>query len=162
DLFAHAAARLIDESQQLRRGIADLYPLIILDEFQDTDDDQWRLIRALSSATTAMFLADAEQRIYDFRPGVRPERIDMLRGTLHPAETDLEAENYRSGGSHIVAFADAVLRGEGPLPRVNDVVVRAYAPFQNSFNSMVHFNVGNALSVLRQEHKVANPTLAVL
>jgi DNA helicase II / ATP-dependent DNA helicase PcrA len=86
DLFGHAAARLIEESQHLRRGIADVYPLIILDEFQDADNDQWRLIQTLSSATTAMFLADAEQRIYDFRPGVRPERIDLLRGALHPTE----------------------------------------------------------------------------
>ena len=161
DLFAHAAARLIEESQHLRRGVADLYPLIILDEFQDTDDDQWRLTKALASATIAMFLADAEQRIYDFRAGVRPERIDLLRGALHPAETDLEADNYRSGGSQIVAFANAVLRGEGPLPRTNDVVFRSYARYQNSFNSMVHFSVGNAFSMLRQQG-IADPTVAVL
>ena len=109
-----------------------------------------------------MFLADAEQRIYDFRPGVRPERIDLLRDALHPAETDLEADNHRSRGSHIVAFANAVLRGEGPLPRTNDVVVRSYARYQNSFNSTVHFSVGNAFSVLRQQHGIADPAVAVL
>ena len=98
DLFAHAGARLIEESQHLRSGIADLYPLTILDEFQDTDDDQWRLTKALASATITVFLADAEQRIYDFRPGVRPERIDLLRGELHPAETDLEAVGCRALG----------------------------------------------------------------
>jgi DNA helicase-2/ATP-dependent DNA helicase PcrA len=84
DLFAHATARLVEESQHLRRGIADLFPLIILDEFQDTDDDQWRLTKALASATTAVFLADAEQRIYDFRPGVRAERIDLCARSFIP------------------------------------------------------------------------------
>jgi ATP-dependent DNA helicase UvrD/PcrA len=161
DLFAHAAARLIEESQHLCRGIADLNPLIIMDEFQDTDDDQWRLTKALSSVTTAVFLADAEQRIYDFRPGVRPERVDMLRSQLHPIEADLEADNYRSGGSQIVAFANAVMRGEGPLPRANDVMLRHYTRYQNSFNSMVHFSVGNAFSALRQQG-IADPTVAVL
>lgn len=161
DLLAHAAARLIEESQHLRHGIADLYPLIILDEFQDTDDDQWRLTKALGAASTAMFLADAEQRIYDFRRGVRPERIDLLRGELNPTETDLEADNYRSGGSQIVAFANAVLLGEGALPRTSDVIVRYYAPYQNSFNSMVHFSIGNALSVLRQQG-IPDPTVGVL
>lgn len=160
DLFAHAAARLIEESARLRVSIADLYPLIILDEFQDTDDDQWRLTKALASATTAVFLADAEQRIYDFRPGVRPERIDLLRDELAPAETDLEADNHRSGGSQIVAFANAVLRGTGPLPQTNDVVIRHYAPYQNPFNSTVHFSVGNAFSTLRQRG-IADPTIAV-
>jgi ATP-dependent DNA helicase UvrD/PcrA len=161
DLFAHAAGRLIEESQHLRSGIADLYPLIILDEFQDTDDDQWRLTKTLASATTLVFLADAEQRIYDFRPGVRPERIELLRGELNPAETDLETDNYRSGSSQILAFADAVLRGEGPLPRTNDVVVRHYARYPNSFNSLVHFSVRNAFSSL-QQHGIADPTVAVL
>jgi DNA helicase-2/ATP-dependent DNA helicase PcrA len=161
DLFAHAAARLIEESQHLRKGIADLYPLIILDEFQDTDDDQWRLTKALAGTTTAVFLADAEQRIYDFRPGVRPERIELLRGELNPAETDLEADNYRSRGSQIVAFANAVLRGEGPVPHTNDVMIRHYARYPNSFNSMVHFSVGNAFSTMRQRG-ITDPTVAVL
>ena len=161
DLFAHAAARLMEESQSLRQGIADLHPLIILDEFQDTDDDQWRLTRALAASATALFLADPEQRIYDFRLGVRPDRIDLLRAGLHPAETDLEGDNYRSGGSQIVAFANAVLRGEGPLPRTNDVVTRSYAPYQNAFNSTVHFGVRNAFSLLRQTHGIENPTIAV-
>ena len=36
--------------------------------------------------------------------------------------------------------------------RTNDVVVRSYARYQNSFNSTVHFgSVGNAFSVLRQQ-----------
>jgi DNA helicase-2/ATP-dependent DNA helicase PcrA len=161
DLFAHAAARLIEESTRLRSWIADLYPLIILDEFQDTDDDQWRLIKALASVATAAFLADAEQRIYDFRPGVRPERLDLLREALAPAETDLEDDNHRSGGSQIVAYANAVLRGEGPLPQTNDVIMRTYQPFQNMFNSTVHFSIGNTFSVLR-ERAVADPTVAVL
>jgi len=58
DAFAHAAARLIEESTHIRDGIADIHPLIILDEFQDTDDDQWRLVQALAEATKSVFLAD--------------------------------------------------------------------------------------------------------
>ena len=161
DLFAHAAARLIEESERLRAWIADLYPLIILDEFQDTDDDQWRLTKALACATTAAFLADIDQRIYDFRPGVRPDRIDLLREALAPYETDLEADNHRSTGSQIVAYANAVLRGQGPLPQTNDVITRSYQRFQNMFNSTVHFNIGNTLATLRQRG-IADPTVAVL
>jgi DNA helicase II / ATP-dependent DNA helicase PcrA len=161
DLFAHAAARLIEESTRLRAWIADLYPLIILDEFQDTDDDQWRLTKALASATTAAFLADADQRIYDFRPGVRPERIDLLRHEFAPTETDLEADNHRSGGTQIVAFANAVLRGTGPLPQTNEVRMWYYPRYQNNFNSCVHFSVGNAFATLRQRG-IADPTVAVL
>jgi DNA helicase II / ATP-dependent DNA helicase PcrA len=160
DLFAHATARMVEESQKFRASIGDLFPLIILDEFQDSDDDQWRLAKALASATQAAFLADGAQRIYDFRPGVRAERLDLLRAALSPVETDLEDDNYRSGGSMILAYANAVLRGIGPLPVTNDVVTRIYR-FQNAFNAAVHLAVVHAFSILRQRG-VVDPTVAVL
>ena len=47
------------------------------------------------------------------------------------------------------------------MPHTNDVIVRHYARFPNSFNSMVHFSVGNAFSNLRQQG-IADPTVAVL
>jgi DNA helicase-2/ATP-dependent DNA helicase PcrA len=161
DLFAHAAARLFEESARLRHWIADLFPLIILDEFQDTDDDQWRLARALAEASTVAFLADEEQRIYDFRTGVRADRLDILRNQVVLSETNLEEDNHRSRGSKIVAFANVVLRGTGPLPQTSDVIMRSYERYQNSFNSTVHFAVGNAFSTLR-ERGISKPTVAVL
>jgi DNA helicase II / ATP-dependent DNA helicase PcrA len=160
DLFAHAAARLIEESRHLREWIAKLFPLVILDEFQDTDDDQWRLAQALARVTQVAFLADGEQRIYDFRPGVRPDRIDILRTALSPRETDLQSDNHRSGGSQIIAYANAVLRGGGPLPSTRDVVVQKYRPLQNIFNATVHFAVGHTFGELRRRG-VSNPTVAV-
>ena len=104
DAFAHAAARLIEESRHIRDGVADIHPLIILDEFQDTDDDQWRLVQALAKATKSVFLADAEQRIYDFRKGVRADRLDILRRSLKLLEADLEADNFRSPTSDVLLF----------------------------------------------------------
>ena len=160
DLFAHGAARLLEESRHLRSRIADIYPLMILDEFQDTDDDQWRLVRALAQSTTGVFLADADQRIYDFRPGVRPERLDMLRAALCPAETDLADDNLRSADSDILAYADAVLRGTGPLPQTADVVTNIYR-YQNMFDSIVHFSVCAAYGELRRR-SVDDPVIAVL
>jgi DNA helicase-2/ATP-dependent DNA helicase PcrA len=40
-------------------------------------------------------------------------------------------------------------------------MLRHYTRYQNSFNSMVHFSVGNAFSALRQQG-IADPTVAVL
>jgi DNA helicase-2/ATP-dependent DNA helicase PcrA len=49
----------------------------------------------------------------------------------------------------------------GPLPQSNDVKVQSYQRFQNSFNSVVHFAVGNAFSTLRGRG-VDDPIVAVL
>lgn len=160
DAFAHAAARLIEESRHIRSGIADIHPLIILDEFQDTDDDQWRLVQALAEATKSVFLADPDQRIYDFRKGVRADRLDILRRGIELLEADLEADNFRSPTSDVLRFANAVLTARAP-GRSKDVIEATYKRFQNMFNSAVHFHVGQAFADLARR-RVAEPCVAVL
>lgn len=160
DAFAHAAARLIEESAHIRDGIADIHPLIILDEFQDTDDDQWRLVQALAGATKSVFLADPEQRIYDFRKGVRADRLDILRRGVKLLEADLEADNFRSPTSDVLRFANSVVTAKAP-GRSKDVIVTTYKRFQNMFNSTVHFHVGQAFADLARRG-VAEPCVAVL
>lgn len=160
EVFAHAAARLVEESKHIRAGIADAHPLMILDEFQDTDDDQWRLVNALSGATKSVFLADPEQRIYGYRSGVRADRLDILRKTIGLKETDLEADNFRSPASDVLRYANAIVAGKAP-ERCKDVTVHTYKPFLNMFNSTVHFHVGQMLADLRKRG-IADPSVAVL
>jgi DNA helicase II / ATP-dependent DNA helicase PcrA len=64
DLFAELAADLLERSPRLCRLLSDSYPIIILDEFQDTNLDEWRMISALGKEGRIIALADAEQRIY--------------------------------------------------------------------------------------------------
>lgn len=161
DAFAHAAARLVEESKVLREGVADLYPFVILDEFQDTDDDQWRLVDALAAATNCVFLADPDQRIYTFREGVCSERLDVLRGKIALKETDLQTDNHRSKLSDVLRYGDAVVRATAPTPACRDVFVASYRPFENMFNSSVSFYVATLLSELRRRG-ITEPTVAVL
>jgi DNA helicase-2/ATP-dependent DNA helicase PcrA len=160
DAFAHAAARLIEESAHICDGIADIHPLIILDEFQDTDDDQWRLVQALAVGAKSVFLADPDQRIYDFRKGVRADRLDILRRGVKLLEADLGADNFRSPTSDVLRFANAVVTAKVPV-RSKDVIVTTYKRFQNMFNSTVHFHVGQAFADLARRG-VTEPCVAVL
>lgn len=159
DLFASGTALLLEACQALRLLIADKYPLIIVDEFQDTDDNQWRIVRALSEVTDLFCLADPEQRIFDYRDDIDPRRLDILRETIQVAEFDLGGENHRSPNAGILQFADAVLRNQNPLPATADVKRIAYWP--NAFGSTVHAAVIWTFSVLRAKG-IADPSLAVL
>ena len=72
DQLAPAAATLLERSPALRRLYSSRYPLVIVDEFQDTNLDQWRVIQALAEGSTIICLADPDQRIYEgFIPGRR-------------------------------------------------------------------------------------------
>ena len=102
--------------------------MIIVDEFQDTDNDQWRIVRALADVTDVFCLADPEQRIFDYRDDIDPRRIEILREQITLTEFDLAGENHRSPNAGILQFADAVLRNRAPLPVTPDVRQVNYWP----------------------------------
>jgi len=158
DTFAQSVADLFSRAKSVRRLYTDKYPLIIVDEFQDTDDDQWRIVQSLSEGSVVCALADPDQRIFDYRPKVSPERLQQLRETIRPTEFDFGQENNRSPGSGILAFADAVL-GNRVLPATEDVRQIPYPP--TTLAVMVHVSVLWSYSVLRKRG-VAHPVLAVL
>lgn len=156
--FAAGAAELLEGCGALRELVAVKYPLIIVDEFQDTDDDQWRLVAALSKSATVFCLADPDQSIFQYEPKVDPLRIEKAIAFLKPTVVDLAGENHRSPNSGILAFADAVLKNK-PLPMAPEVAQYTYQA--NAFDSVVHAAVLWMLSQLRKAG-IAEPTVAVL
>ncbi|PZP27216.1 MAG: ATP-dependent helicase [Roseateles depolymerans] len=111
DLFARNAEALLTQSQHIRRLITQRYPLIIVDEAQDTDAHAWRCIELLSATAQIVCLADLDQQIFDYLPGIGPERVDAIRQTLAPLEIDLGGQNHRSSGTEIAIFGQDILTG---------------------------------------------------
>lgn len=122
DLFAPLAASLLERSERIRHMICSAYPLIILDEFQDTNADEWRMIQSLSERSCLVCLADAEQRIYDFR-GADPRRIGDFVSACSPNQFDLANENRRSSGTDIVTYGNDLLTGVNRARGYNDVEI---------------------------------------
>ncbi|WP_432415451.1 UvrD-helicase domain-containing protein [Chromohalobacter israelensis] len=110
DLFAPYVSELLHSSARLRCLTANMYPVIILDEFQDTNSPQWRVVQALGEFCRLIALADPEQRIYDWI-GANPERLDHFREAFKPEEVDLSTDNHRSAGTEIAMFGNDLLTG---------------------------------------------------
>lgn len=160
ELFAAGAADLLEGSESIRKLIADKFPMIIIDEFQDTDDDQWRMVRALGTVSRIFCLSDPDQRIFDYRPKVSSQRIDMYRSEFAVTEFDLAGENHRSPNSSILAFADAVLR-VGPKPASTADVKQIEYFRMDQFAPLVHAAVIWTFSQLRSRD-VNDACVAVL
>lgn len=111
DLFSAKAYALLAASARLRSLFSSRHPMIVVDEAQDTADDQWQCVRLLSENTQLVCLADLDQQIYDFRPGVSSERVMHIMEALQPLRVDLQGQNHRSPNSEIVAFANDMLLG---------------------------------------------------
>jgi DNA helicase-2/ATP-dependent DNA helicase PcrA len=111
DLFAEKSCELICGSPHIRELIADRFPIIIVDEAQDTGEGAWTFIESLKNVCQIVCLADLEQQIFDHLPGIGPERIDAIRAALTPLEIDLGQMNNRSPGTEIALFARDILDG---------------------------------------------------
>lgn len=71
------------------------YRHILVDEFQDTNDVQYRLLTLLLSKTTSLYVVgDPDQTIYSWR-GANPKIIMDLASTF-PIDTIILNQNYRS------------------------------------------------------------------
>ena len=77
------------------------HPLILVDEFQDTDEDQWRLIQLLSKNSEIVALGDTDQRIYAWRKGVSATRMKDFAETLTATQYNFQNENNRSPATGI-------------------------------------------------------------
>jgi DNA helicase-2/ATP-dependent DNA helicase PcrA len=110
DLFARSVADLLEASSKLRALVASKYPVIVLDEFQDTNPDQWRVVKALGEHCALIALADPEQRIFDFI-GADPERLQHFIDAFAPTVFDLAGDNHRSKGTDIAIFGNDILKG---------------------------------------------------
>jgi DNA helicase-2/ATP-dependent DNA helicase PcrA len=111
DLFADLASKILGGSAKIRHLVSSAYPVVILDEFQDTNEGQWLVVQQLGIDSTLVALADADQRIYDFA-GADPERLNHFRAHFTPKEFDLGDENHRSAGTDIARFGNDVLKGQ--------------------------------------------------
>lgn len=81
---------------------------ILIDEFQDTNNIQYDLIRLLAGETgNVMIVGDDDQSIYGWR-GAQVENIQRFLNDYPKAETIRLEQNYRSTG-HILGSANALI-----------------------------------------------------
>ena len=87
--------RLIQEKTAIRKQIIRIYPYVCVDEFQDTNLAQYRILRNIvSSSTKNLFVvADDDQIIYQWN-GADPNRLNELRRDFGMSVIQLP-ENYR-------------------------------------------------------------------
>lgn len=126
DQFAPRAADLLQRSTGIRERFSRAYPLILVDEFQDTDEDQWRLIRTLSEDSDVIALGDSEQRIYAWREGVSATRLQDFAESVGAVVFDFQNENNRSPATGIAGYARSLLSPEAHLERPEEVEFRRF------------------------------------
>ncbi len=94
DILEIVAVQL-HESDEIRQWLSSQYDHILIDETQDTNWSQWRLITPLKDNVTLFAVGDDAQSIYGFR-GADFENIHEFPEHIQNSEVLRLEENYRS------------------------------------------------------------------
>ena len=109
------SVELLERNEPVRRHYQERFGHILVDEFQDTNDLQFRWLRLLAGGgASVMAVGDDDQSIYAFRGAnvgnMRQFEHDMARGQVIRLE-----QNYRSSGHILDAANGLISRNRGRL-----------------------------------------------
>ncbi len=108
DLLSRLAAALVADDSPARLRMHQRWPIVMVDEFQDTDPVQWQVIdRAFTGHSTVVLIGDPKQAIYAFRGG---DIATYLRAAQTAGERRTLATNRRSDAA-LVDRLQVVLGG---------------------------------------------------
>lgn len=88
--------QILENYQEIREKWQNRITNILVDEFQDTNDIQFKLIKLLMNSKTNLYVVgDPDQTIYTWRGANQQIMLDFSR-TFHGAKTIILNQNYRS------------------------------------------------------------------
>lgn len=99
---------IMEEKPELAHKIAELYDEVLVDELQDTNPVQYRVLKSLGKGDTRLFgVGDPAQSIYSFRGADFNSIYNFTKVFENSAEIQL-SENYRSS-QEILDFSNRIL-----------------------------------------------------
>ena len=126
DLLTRLADALEADDSPAQLRMHQRWPIVMVDEFQDTDPVQWQVIdRAFTGRSTLILIGDPKQAIYAFRGG---DIVTYLNAAQTAGVQKTLATNWRSDGD-LVQRLQVVLRGAAlGDPRIVVHPVEAHHP----------------------------------
>jgi ATP-dependent helicase/nuclease subunit A len=123
-----AALSLVEENSEIAARLRAGCRMILVDEFQDTNFEQWRLVQAFAAADNVMLIGDGKQSIYGFRGGDITV-FDEVRSDILGIESPHSLSLSQRATPALTQFFNEVF--EDVLPHENDPDRQPWeAPFQ--------------------------------
>ena len=189
DDLLHLTAKVFEEHPEIAAVYTDKFKLVMVDEFQDTDQQQVQMIKSLSGkdAQYLTTVGDAQQSIYRFRGA----DVDVFFRRQAEVSEDLQprlVDNFRSH-NEILRFVAKVCSADGMIPNFMDLSAGreepatpfiAHSPrvyfevtkFEKSGNSkpgddvtrsqFVAYQLADRINTLMQDEKIQAKDVAIL
>ena len=189
DDLLHLTAKVFEEHPEIAAVYTDKFKLVMVDEFQDTDQQQVQMIKSLSGkdAQYLTTVGDAQQSIYRFRGA----DVDVFFRRQAEVPEDLQprlVDNFRSH-NEILRFVAKVCSADGMIANFMDLSAGreepatpfiAHSPrvyfevtkFEKSGNSkpgddvtrsqLVAYQLADRINTLMQDEKIQAKDVAIL
>ena len=189
DDLLHLTVKVFEEHPEIAAVYTDKFKLVMVDEFQDTDQQQVQMIKSLSGkdAQYLTTVGDAQQSIYRFRGA----DVDVFFRRQAEVSEDLQprlVDNFRSH-NEILRFVAKVCSADGMIPNFMDLSAGreepatpfiAHSPrvyfevtkFEKSGNSkpgddvtrsqLVAYQLADRINTLMQDEKIQAKDVAIL
>jgi DNA helicase-2/ATP-dependent DNA helicase PcrA len=114
---------VLQNNQGLRYEIQEQYQYVLVDEFQDTNDAQMRLLRYITDAAVAegrpniMAVGDDDQAVYKFQ-GAELSNILNFKKLFRDVEIVTMTDNYRSTQDILDVASHIIKKGEERLEKL--------------------------------------------
>jgi DNA helicase II / ATP-dependent DNA helicase PcrA len=121
--------QVLEQQSALRYALQEQYQYVLVDEFQDTNDAQMRLIRHITDAPlyegrpNIMAVGDDDQAIYKFQ-GAKISNIRQFRQHYRDVAQVVMVKNYRSGQTILDVARQVILQGEDRLENYYPDIVK--------------------------------------
>ncbi|MFC1968064.1 UvrD-helicase domain-containing protein [Chloroflexota bacterium] len=136
------------DSPEIRKLISSRWRLIVCDEVQDTNKEQWELLQILSPPKL-LLLGDDRQMIYTFIPGVSPRRFAQVRDLVDQV-IELRPVSHRDPSGAIPALAEAIRCRRFDDPAVLEALGSGRL-------TVIRANDDSEVSALIKHHITGNP-----
>ncbi|MCF7925095.1 MAG: UvrD-helicase domain-containing protein [Candidatus Izimaplasma sp.] len=109
--------RLLKEHDDIKAYYHDLFQYILVDEFQDTNDIQYDLVKTLTNKDENIFIVgDEDQSIYAFR-GANIKNIQRFKKEFSHPHIVLLEQNYRSTNTILNAANAIIKHNQSRIPK---------------------------------------------
>ena len=110
------AVRLLDEHAELRARYRARFPHVMVDEYQDTNLAQERLVELVGGGASTFVVGDDDQSIYRFR-GASLASMERFLSAFPEAVTIQLGRNRRSSASLVAASTALIANNAGRIPK---------------------------------------------
>jgi len=112
DTLIPYANKVLNCSSTLLEIIQRKYSLILVDEFQDTSEEQWEMLKLLGDQTQTIAFGDPNQIIYSSLHSATEDRLEEFSKWKNIKPAKFSSKNFRCKKDDILNFADCVIEGK--------------------------------------------------